>query len=67
MADDTSATDPIRDLGHALRNMLSPAMMVAERLGDHADPAVQRGAKIILESLDQAIETIRAAVAKQHP
>lgn len=57
-------TDPVRALGHALRNTLSPAMLVAERLSDHADPAVQRSAKIILESLDKAAEAITAAVSK---
>ena len=53
--------DRLRELSHALRNILGPAMMVAERLSDHPDPSVQRGAKIILESLDRATAAIKDA------
>ena len=55
--------DPIHHLGHELRNILSPAMMLAERMCGHTDPAVQRAGNIILESLDKAIAAIRAANA----
>jgi hypothetical protein len=58
------AKHPTRELGHALRNILAPAMMMAERLGEHPDPAVQRGGKIILQSLDRATAAIKEAVAK---
>ena len=47
-------------LSHALRNILSPAMMMAERLSAHEDPAVQRAANIILEALDKAIKAIKS-------
>lgn len=55
----------MRALGHALRNIMSPAMMVAERLSEHDDPAVQRQAKIILDQLDKATEAIRLAASKE--
>jgi hypothetical protein len=63
VGNDAPGIDAVRALGHALRNALSPAMMVAERLSEHADPAVRRGAKVILESLDKATEATRQAVS----
>jgi nitrogen fixation/metabolism regulation signal transduction histidine kinase len=50
-----------RKLGHELRNVLSPAMMLAERMSTHADPQVQRAGKMILDSLDKATALIKAA------
>ena len=48
--------DPIlRKLSHDLRGILSPAMMVAERLQNNADPAIRNAATLILESLDRAV------------
>ncbi len=52
--------NPIRALSHAIRNQLSPAMMLAERLCKHPDPEVQRAGRLILESLDKASSAIRA-------
>ncbi len=63
MGHDAPEGDRVRALSHALRNALSPAMMVAESLSEHADPAVRRGAKIILASLDKATEAARLAVS----
>ncbi len=54
-------TDPTRKLTHELRNVLSPAMMLAERLSMNADPGVQRAGKMILDSLDKAIALIKTA------
>jgi hypothetical protein len=51
---------PDRGLGHTLRNILSPAMMIAERLSTHSDPAVQRYAKMLMDSLDRATAAIHA-------
>jgi hypothetical protein len=45
----------LRKLGHDLRGILSPAMMVAERLENHPDPAISRAGTLILESLDRAV------------
>jgi len=53
-------TNPIRAISHALRNHLSPAMMLAERLCQHTDPEVQRAGRLILESLDKATSALRA-------
>ncbi len=52
-------TNPIRAISHAIRNQLSPAMMLAERLCKHPDPGVQRAGQLILESLDKATATLR--------
>ncbi len=57
------ADEATRKLGHELRNVLSPAMMLAERISMHSDPQVQRAGKMILDSLDKAIVLIRAAQA----
>jgi hypothetical protein len=51
----------LRKLGHDLRGILSPAMMVAERLQNSPDPAISRAGAIILESLDRAVTTISEA------
>ena len=56
--------DPHRKLIHDLRNALGPAMLVAERLTMHADPAVQRAGKIILDSLDSATALMRTATSR---
>lgn len=52
--------NPIRGLSHTLRNQLSPAMMLAERLCRHPDAEVQRAGRLILDSLDKAALTLRA-------
>jgi nitrogen fixation/metabolism regulation signal transduction histidine kinase len=53
-----------RKLGHELRNVLSPAMMMAERVSMHSDPQVQRAGKLILDSLDKAIALIKEQQAR---
>jgi hypothetical protein len=53
--------DSQRRLRHRLSNILSPAMMMAEVLSNHADPAVKRAGEIILKSLDKATEALREA------
>ena len=53
-----------RKLGHDLRGILSPAMMVAERLEDNPDPAISSAGTMILEALDRAVEMIAKASAK---
>jgi len=54
----------LRKLGHDLRGLLSPAMMVAERLQNNPDPAIQKSGTLILESLDRAVAAISKATAK---
>ena len=53
-----------RKLGHELRNVLSPAMMMAERISTHPDPQVQRAGKLILDSLDKATALIKESQAR---
>ena len=53
----------LRKLGHDLRGMLSPAMMVAERLQNNPDPAIKKAGTIILESLDRAVAAISKATS----
>ncbi len=54
----------LRQLGHDLRGILAPAMMVAERLQRHPDPTVQHAGTIVLNSLDEAVATLRATMAE---
>ncbi|MDR3523834.1 MAG: hypothetical protein P4L66_06990 [Acetobacteraceae bacterium] len=42
-----------------MRNALGPAMLVAERLTMHADPAVKRAGQVILDSLDATTALMR--------
>ncbi len=42
-------------LSHDLRGVLSPAMLAAERLQLHADPAVRRSADVLVRSVERAI------------
>lgn len=51
----------IQQLGHDLRNILAPAMMLAERLTMNQDPAIRRAGKMILDSLDRATAAIKEA------
>lgn len=57
--------DKFRRLGHELRNILSPALMMAERLQSNEDPKVSRAGRIVMESIDRATASLRAAVAAQ--
>ncbi len=56
---------PVRELGHALRNILAPSMMLAERLSGHSDPSVRRAGTVILDSIDEAIAAIKAATSAE--
>lgn len=53
------SNDPTRTLLHDMRNALGPAMLVAERLTMHADPAVKRAGQVILDSLDATTALMR--------
>ena len=46
-------------LRHDLRNMLSPALLVADRLIAHADPAVARAGQTVLKSIKRVEERLR--------
>ena len=47
-------------LRHNLRGALSPALMMADRLIAHGDPAVQRAGEIVVRSIDRATALITA-------
>ena len=41
-------------LRHDLRGVLSPALMMSDRLVNHADPAVQRAGQAVVRSVERA-------------
>lgn len=45
-------------LRHDLRGVLSPALMMADRMAAHADPAVQRAGEVVGRSVDRATALI---------
>ncbi len=49
-------------LGHDLRGVLSPALLMAERLQSHADPTVRRAADSVVRAIDRATNLVRAMV-----
>ena len=55
--------------GHDLRGAIAPAVLIAETLESHADPAVRRAATIIAEALDRAATISRdtTTALKRHP
>ena len=44
-----------RKLRHDIRGALSPVLLVADRLLNHADPAVKRSGEIMVKTVDRAI------------
>lgn len=46
------------DLRHELRGVLSPAMMVSDRLLKSDDPAIQRAGQAVVRSIERATELI---------
>ena len=50
--EDISVT--IKALRHDLRGILSPAMLIADRLQTHADPAVQRAGEVVMRTVERA-------------
>lgn len=48
-------------LRHDLRGVLSPALMVTDRLLRHQDPAVQRAGQAVVRSVQRATELIQAS------
>jgi signal transduction histidine kinase len=61
----------VSKVSHDLRNMLTTAQLVSDRLADVRDPTVQRFAPKLITSLDRAItflnETIRYGKAQEAP
>ena len=48
-----------RKLVHDMRGHLSPILMAAERLAEHADPSVSRMARLMLDRVDRASGQLR--------
>lgn len=48
-------------LRHDLRGVLSPALMVTDRLVNNADPAVQRAGQAVIRSIERATAIIQAS------
>ena len=49
----------VAKINHDLRGILSPAMLTAERLQMHADPAVQRAGDVLVRGVERATELVR--------
>ena len=54
-------------LRHDLRGVLSPALMVTDRLVGHSDPAVQRAGQAVLRSIERATGLIQASKPEPAP
>lgn len=44
---------------HDLRSLLAPALLTAERLEKHPDPAVQRSGVLLVRTVDRAMDVVR--------
>lgn len=51
-------------LRHDLRGVLSPALMMADRLVSHPDPAVRRAGDAVVRSVDRATALLTASKAR---
>ncbi len=48
----------VAKIGHDLRNVLSPALLAAERLSQNADPAIRRAGEVVAGAVDRANDLI---------
>ncbi len=55
-------TATIAKASHDARGVLSPALLAAERLQGHDDPAVQRTADLLLASIQRVTDVLRSTV-----
>ena len=58
-----SGGDRVRALRHDIRGALSPAMLIADRLLAHDDPAVRRCGDVVLRSVERAVDLLADAPA----
>jgi nitrogen fixation/metabolism regulation signal transduction histidine kinase len=57
-----------RRLRHDIRGVLSPVLLTADRLSNHADPAVKRSGEILSRTVDRATAMLaEAADAASNP
>ncbi len=54
-------TEQMRKLRHDIRGALSPVLLVADRLLNHADPAVKRSGEIMVRTVDRATALLAEA------
>jgi signal transduction histidine kinase len=50
--------DSVAKIRHDLRNILSPALLAAERLHRNSDPAVQQAANTLIPAMHRAVELV---------
>ena len=48
-------------LRHDLRGVLSPALMMSDRLTSHADPSIRRAGEAVVKSVDRATAILAAS------
>ncbi|SJZ98444.1 sensor histidine kinase [Consotaella salsifontis] len=53
----------VSKINHDLRNILSSAQLISDRLSDLEDPRVQRFAPMLIRSLDRALEYTRSVLS----
>lgn len=53
----------IRRLTHDIRGALSPAMLVAERLENHADPGIRDAGAVVTRTLERVAQLCRETSA----
>src|ERR1700712_3201607 len=44
----------VSKIGHDLRNVLAPALLMSERLEAHSDPSIRRAGEVIMNSVERA-------------
>ena len=54
----TALEASITELRHDLRGILSPAMLVADRLLMNADPSVKRAGEVMVRCVEQAAKRL---------
>lgn len=59
--------DATAGMRHDLRGVLSPALMMSDRLLKHADPAVQRAGQAVVRSIERATDLLATNRETLHP
>lgn len=54
--------EAIAKINHEMRNVLTPAQLVADMIGDSSDPGVKRAAPKILKSISRAVDLTRSVL-----
>ena len=55
--------DCVLTCSHDMRGILSPALLTADRLTGHADPAIRQQAEAVAQAIEQATKRWQPAVA----